>query len=731
MCHNNLMRLSEIEAFGASSALIKALEKTGLKDLYPSQALAVEAGLLKTRDSFVVAAPTASGKTLVAEMAILQNFFTGGGKALYLVPLRALAREKFEDFTARLQGTGLRVMQSTGDFDSADPWLRQGDLVLTTNEKTDSLLRHRAPWLREVRLIIADEIHLLRDSRRGPTLEIVLTRMRSLNPGSRIIGLSATIPNAAEIAEWLGAKLIESSWRPVPLREGVYYNGTAMFNDGTVRWVPEESSVEAVNLAVETVKERGQALVFVNTRKSTESVARNLEKHISPLLSAEEKEVLKDLSLKILDATAEPTAQCRKLSGNVSGGVAFHHAGILSGQRKIIEDAFRRNLIKCVASTTTLAMGLNLPSRRVVIRDWWRYESGLGMQPIPAIEVKQMAGRAGRPGFDEYGEAVLVARDKEDEQTLFKTYIKGELEPIVSQLGNEAALRTHVLSAIAGLFARSRRDLNDFFGGTFFAHQEGRKSLSGVINEIVAFLKREEMVLPEGEQLRPTPFGSRVSELYIDPVTGVILRNGLRMEKGKEVFSLLHLIAQTPDMMALSLRTRDQDEMLDIFYARKDQFLVPEEELFPTEELLAQIKTASTLERWIEETPEEEIVKHFGIGPGDLRTLLELADWLLYSASEISRVLKLRRVARPISELRIRIQYGVKEELLDLVSLRGIGRVRARNLYNAGFVSRKEVGKAAIGDLSNVPTVGKTIAQDIKSQVEKGPAARRRRFSLP
>jgi helicase len=714
------MGLSEIGAFGASPALIKALEKTGLKDLYPSQVLALETGLLKERDSFVVAAPTASGKTLIAEMAILQNFFEGGGKALYLVPLRALAREKFDDFTARLRDTGLRVMQSTGDFDSADPWLRQGDLILTTNEKTDSLLRHRAPWLREVRLIIADEIHLLRDPRRGPTLEVVLTRMRSLNPGSRIIALSATIPNAREIAEWLDAKLIESSWRPVPLREGVYYNGTAIFNDGTVRWVPEESSVDVVNLAVETVKEGGQALVFVNTRKSTEAVARSLEKHISPLLSLQEKEILKDLSLQILGSTAEPTAQCRKLSGNVSGGVAFHHAGILSAQRRIIEDGFRRNLIKCLASTTTLAMGLNLPSRRVVIRDWWRYESGLGMQPIPAIEVKQMGGRAGRPRFDEYGEAVLVARDKEDEQTLFKTYIKGELEPIVSQLGNEAALRTHVLSAIAGLFARSRRDLNDFFGGTFFAHQEGRKSLSGVISEIVAFLEREEMVLPEGEQLRPTPFGSRVSELYIDPLTGVILRNALRMEKGKEVFSLLHLIAQTPDMMALSLRTREQDEMLDIFYARKDQFLVPEEELFPTEELLAQIKTASTLERWIEETPEEEIVKHFGIGPGDLRTLLELADWLLYSASEISRVLKLRRVARPISEVRIRIRYGVKEELLDLVSLRGIGRVRARNLYQAGFITRKEIGKATIADLSKVPTVGKTIAEDIKSQVEKG-----------
>src|SRR5512139_392085 len=107
------------------------------------------------------------------------------------------------------------------------------------------------------------------------------------------------------------------------------------------------------------------------------------------------------------------------LSGNVSGGVAFHHAGILSAQRRIIEDAFRKNLLKCLAYTTTLAMGLNLPSRSVVIRDWWRYESGLGMQPIPAIEVKQMAGRAGRPGFDEYGEGVLVARDKEDEQTLF------------------------------------------------------------------------------------------------------------------------------------------------------------------------------------------------------------------------------------------------------------------------------------------------------------------------
>jgi len=706
----------DLGAYGGSLSLTKALSSVGIKELYPPQTLALEAGLLKRRDSFVVAAPTASGKTLIAEMASLKVFFETGGKVIYLVPLRALAREKYEDFSNKYREIGLRVMQSTGDYDGAEPWLYKGDLIIVTNEKMDSLIRHRASWLRDISLVVADEIHLLGDPHRGPTLEIVLARLRSMNPDLRLIALSATIPNAKEISGWLETRLIHSDWRPVPLREGVYFNGAAIFNEGTIRWIPEVSNFDAVDLALETIKEGGQALIFVNTRKSTEAVAQKSGKYVSALLSVQ-TESLEKLSAQVLGASPEPTKICKKLADCVISGAAFHHAGINYSQRKLIEDAFRINKIKLIVATTTLAMGLNLPSRRVIIRDWWRYESGVGIKSIPTIEIKQMAGRAGRPGFDEYGESVIIARNKRDESYLFKNYIKGKPEKIDSQLANESALRTHILASIAGAFTRNRAELMDFLGSTFFAYQKGTVSLSVITDGIIEFLEEEGMIVSKRSNLLATRFGHRVSELYIDPLTGVLIRDALSEPKEKDAFSLLHMIARTPDMMVLHMRKKDYDEMLDVFYAHAASLLIPEEEKYPTDEILSEIKTTSTLMQWILETPEDKIVGHFSIGPGDLRTLVELSDWLLYSASEIARIFNLRETVKDLSPLRVRVEYGVREELLELVSLRGIGRVRARNLYNSGFKGIKNIKEATAEELSKVPTLGKALAEDIKRQV--------------
>ncbi|MEW6417062.1 MAG: DEAD/DEAH box helicase [Nitrospirota bacterium] len=711
------MLLRDLKDYGGSPHLIEALSSTGIKELYPPQILALEAGLLKKQDSFVVAAPTASGKTLIAEMAALKVFFETGGKVIYLVPLRALAREKYEDFRNKYRKINMRVMQSTGDYDSTEPWLHEGDLIIATNEKMDSLIRHRASWLRDINLIVADEIHLLGDSHRGPTLEIVLTRLRYVNPDIRLIALSATIPNACEISDWLGAGLVQSEWRPVPLKEGVYFNGAAIFNDGTSRWIPKESKLDVVDLAIETMREGGQALIFVNTRKAAEAVARTSGKHISTLLSSDEKEYLEKLSTQVLAVSPEPTRICKKLAECVNEGTAFHHAGINYSQRKFIEDAFRANRIKLIGATTTLAMGLNLPSRRVIIRDWWRYESGRGIKPIPTIEIKQMAGRAGRPGFDNYGEAVLIARNNKDERYLFENYIKGEPEKIDSQLANESALRTHILASIAGVFTRNRAELMDFLENTFFAHQKGTAYLTPITDKIIEFLEEEGMIVFKKGNLLATSFGRRISELYIDPLTGVILRDALRDPKEKETFALLHMVARTPDMMVLTLRKKDRNEMLDIFYAHSDSLLIPDEEKYPSDEILSELKTASTLMQWILENPEDNIVGHFGIGPGDLRTLIELSDWLLYSASEIARLFNIRETLKSISQLRVRVEYGVKEELLELVSLRGIGRVRARNLYNSGFQGLKDIKSATVEEISKVPTLGRAIAEDIKRQV--------------
>ncbi len=711
------MHISELEKYGAPPGLVRALRAAGREKLYPPQAEAVREGLLSSGDSFVVSAPTASGKTLIAEMAALSVFLKRKGKIIYLVPLRALAREKFEDFTNKYKALGMKVVLSTGDFDSDEPWHKRADLVICTNEKLDSLIRHRAPWLGQVGLIVADEVHLLGDAHRGPTLEVVLTRLRFINPSIRTIALSATIPNASQIAEWLEARLIQSEWRPVPLREGVFFNGAVIFNDGNVDWVQASSGLEALDLALETIAQGGQALVFVGTRKSAEALAKKSETHVRAHLSTREAELLQKLSKEIEGSAAEPTRLGKKLAACAASGVAFHHAGIIYSQRKLVEDAFRENRIKLLASTTTLAMGLNLPSRRVIIRDWWRYEPGEGMQSIPVIEAKQMAGRAGRPGYDKFGEAVMMARNKRDETHLFEKYIKGEPEDISSMLANEAALRTHILSSIAGVFTTDMGQLMEFLGKTFFAHQSGTGFLAPIARSITEFLSREGMIRTgAGGRFTATRFGRRVSELYVDPLGAVIIRDSLRNPREKSAFALFHMLARTPDMMRLAVKKKDRDEMMDVFSAHAPSLLMPDEEIYLTEDMLSELKTASVLMQWILEMPEEKIVNHFGIGPGDLRTIVELADWLLYSSREIARVTGFKEAGEDITITRIRTHYGVKEDLLALVALRGIGRVRARALYEAGFKNLEDISEAEADALSAVPGIGQGIAADIKKQ---------------
>ncbi|MEK6950494.1 MAG: DEAD/DEAH box helicase [Nanoarchaeota archaeon] len=200
--------------------------------LTPIQAKAIQAGLLEGK-SLLCCAPTASGKTLVASMAIAnvlpgKEMPPGKGKALYLLPLKALGHEKLRDYQELLSGTGYTVALALGELDSDSSYLGKYDLLLVTTEKLDSLLRHGLPWLQQVKLIIVDEIHLLHDPTRGPTLEVVLTLLRRLIQ-PQLIGLSATIGNPQELADWLDATLVQDSWRPVELQQGIHYEKTHFY----------------------------------------------------------------------------------------------------------------------------------------------------------------------------------------------------------------------------------------------------------------------------------------------------------------------------------------------------------------------------------------------------------------------------------------------------------------------------------------------------------------------
>jgi len=200
----------------------------GFETLRPSQVKSINAGLFEDKN-LLVCTPTASGKTLVAEFAFLNAVLHDKGKAVYIVPLRALASEKYKQF--QKDYPNLKIGLSSGDLDSNDPKLVEKDVIITISEKFDSLVRHRVPWIQRIKTVVIDEIHLLNDASRGPTLEIVITILKKELKDVQIIGLSATIGNPKELAKWLDAELVQDSWRPVKLRKGVYLDGEIEFKD--------------------------------------------------------------------------------------------------------------------------------------------------------------------------------------------------------------------------------------------------------------------------------------------------------------------------------------------------------------------------------------------------------------------------------------------------------------------------------------------------------------------
>jgi helicase len=703
----------------------RVLGEWGFVSLFPPQVEAVRAGVLGGK-SLVLAVPTASGKTLVAELCMVKSVL-GGGKAVYLVPLRALASEKFEEFR-RWECLGLRVGLSTGDFDSSGSELGGYDILVCTNEKADSLLRHHAEWISRVSVIVADEVHLINSVDRGPTLEVVLARLRQVNPDAQVVALSATISNADRLADWLGARLVLSDWRPVVLREGVYYGGVVSYGDGGFYSVSQVDADGSICLAVDTVRGGGQALIFDSTRRNAVSIARRLAGVLHGYLGGAERKALRRVSRELLSG-GEVTQISKQLAGCIEGGVAFHHAGLSYGQRKLVEESFRGNLIKVVCATPTLAAGVNLPARRVIIRSCRRYDANFGYSWIPVLEYKQMAGRAGRPKYDVEGEAVIVARSGGERDALMERYVLGEPEVIESKLASESFLRTQILATVASEYAHERRGIMDFLGRTFYAYQFGSDFLGGFLEDILRFLVSEGMVEDRRGLLFATPFGKRISELYIDPMSAVIIRDGLRskVERVTDV-GYLHLVSSTPDMPRLYLGKRDYREVGIFADEHRFEFRrsPPDEWEDPDgyEWFLSELKMAYLLERWISEASEDEIISQFGVGSGDIMRFIEAADWLLYATYKIAELLGIREELPNIWRLRMRINYGIREELLDLVRLAGVGRVRARRLYDAGFKTVRDLASARVEDLVKIPAIGRELAEKIlvqaRGEVEEG-----------
>jgi len=578
----------------------------------------------------------------------------------------------------------------------------------------DSIIRHGPEWIEEVGLVIADEIHLIGDQDRGQTLEVVLTKLKLLENKPQILALSATITNVDDLAEWLNCKIVDNEWRPVPLYEGVYDGGSVIMNDGREFEVQASIRGKPVDLGVESVLDGGQSLLFAETRNRSSSLATKAADAILHSLKKKEIEELENISKKILQSN-EHTELVKTLATLVKKGVAFHHAGLNPNCRQTIETEFRSGKIKLLAATPTLAAGVNLPARRVVISSISRYNSRVGAnRPISVLEYKQLCGRAGRPQYDDYGEAIIVGNSNSSE--LIDYYVNGEPEPIESKITDDKSLRIHVLSLIVTSPGIKKDEILDFFLQTLGGLQSTKSTIKFGIDIAIKFLLTEDFIINKGQRFVATDFGKKVSKLYIDPITATIFRDSLTLVTPgrKHTFGFLHLISNCEEFFPkFSLRIKDYEPLGIMLENFSSELIEPISEYDCSRSLMA-------LQSWITESSEIALADSLKIESGDIHRLIQTADWLLYCLRELAKQGDNLDLLDELDILRKRVIYGIREELTDLVKIKGIGRIRARKLFNHGIKTLEDLSKIPVKKLAEIDKIGSTLADNIKSQLQKG-----------
>lgn len=768
-----------VSRLGLPPRLVSFIEKEwGISTLHPPQAEAMPS-ILDGRNT-MVCIPTASGKSLVAFMGIVNQIMTKdvGSRGIYIVPLKALASEKLEELKQLGEHLGLKIGLGIGDAPNEARQIDDCDILVCTSEKLDSLMRSKPELLRRVSVVVADEFHLVNDSHRGPTMEINLARIRHLLPDAQIITLSATVGNSQDLADWLDSDLVVSQWRPVSLEYATLaeldlepraiqqreLTTTGDLNPPRTLTGPKSHIAWAALNDVH--QQSGQLLVFVATRRSAQSEAKKLGQRMHKYLTKNDPETLtplKELSDKL--SRASNSSMGDNLAECVKGGVAFHHAGLRHSQRSLIEKAFKERILHCLCATPTLAAGVNLPARRVLVRDLKRYEDGMS-RLLPVMEVRQMLGRAGRPRYDPLGEAWLVCKGGDPRQVadeIADRYIHGPVEDITSKLSAEPAMRFHLLSSIATGGLNTRKNIGDFFSSTYLGHSQTnsflqenidtmlrwlvekrfvRRTNAGVVNEtwdddtpswVDAAQSASGVSLSSNKSKEPieatfgfqraskisistptsfnvealdseyeaTPMGERVAQLYIDPLSADILIDGLRRAVRRIVrkslpvteFSLCHLVAATPDFLSLWPKSSELEFGSTL---RQKAALVEDELLIESpidERAMGLVKSAWCTEMWYEEDELRNIEKELGVTPGDVHSRTDLMGWLLLAAREVllrddvfaeEHLGYVAELAGMVDLTRSRVRAGCKEDLLQLVQVRNVGRNRARTLSKMG-----------------------------------------------
>ncbi|MFC7070095.1 DEAD/DEAH box helicase [Halobaculum lipolyticum] len=657
--------------------------------------------ILDRDENVVAAAPTASGKTALAELAICETL-REDGTALFIAPLRALTNEKEAEWE-RFEDLGYSVYVVTGERDLNPRRAERADILVMTPEKTDSATRKhesaRYDFVNDVDCCVIDEVHLLDSDKRGAVLEVTVSRLRRIcDP--RVVALSATMPNVDDVAEWLDAPPettfeFGDEYRPVDLETGVktYTHGDNSFADKYRRLY------RTLDLAEPHIRDDGQALVFVSSRQDTVMAAKKARDEIG------ERDLPMGARGEYDFHNAAKELDNDTLRHSVVDGVAFHHAGLSKNDKDRVERWFKQGKIQLLFSTSTLAWGVNLPARCVVIRDTKHHDPLEGDVDISPLDVLQMLGRAGRPGYDDVGYGWVVC-DRSDADKYRKLLREGKeiesrlAEDLDSHLNAEIALGT-----ISGL-----DDVMSWLETTFYYVRAGTKpdqyDFEGVrdrVRETVeSLVDRGFVETDETLGIEATTLGRLASKYYLRMETAErFAQLGERQSIDEE--GVLHTVASAAEFDSASARSAESDAV-DRVLDGIDTSLEG-----GNRKVLAILHAAVR-----------------GSTPSDLRSdawiIEQNALRLLAALREFADAVAGPRAANLVRRVEARVEHGVKREAVGLTAIEGVGEGRAERLASGGLTTPADVVAAGVDRLTRAG-LSEGVAERVIRQAEALPNA--------
>lgn len=742
------MNIQELERYGVSSQVIKIWEESGIRSLLPVQQQAIAKGLLEGT-SLLVIAPTSSGKTFIGEIAAYKRA-KEQAQVLYLVPLKAIGEEKFADFRGKYEDYGISVVISSSDHREFDDDIKQGNfhIAILTYEKLAALLVTNPEILRYCGLLIVDEIQMLADMTRGPELELLLTKiMLSREEGDlQIIALSATLNGVEDLGKWLGLEVLRSSERPIELREGIYTpDERFVYREWNSKKMGEEKfpslaspdHTAMLDALVEYLVDKGeQVLIFLSTREDTVTTAERLATKVLTLPPVSG-------AIGALDEL-EGTGARDTLKKVLRGGVAFHNADLLTEERLLVERCFREGSIKVVCATSTLAMGVNMPAKTVVVADIWKWVRDERTQrwvrePISVVEYRNASGRAGRYTLlDDFGRSILIAKTDFDRDSYWAKYVVGQLERVVSWFG-EQPLDLQVLDLIASKICQKTEEVVRFLLKTFAGYQKWRleatrQEIGDKIRvSIEKNVQAQTVERAENGVLTATKQGLVCASKRISLETLEYLREWLEHVEAIDELEAIYVAAQTKELARASFRMSTpefrSDKYIECLHQIETEqpvssFItddIPLDQQALGYEKTKRLKMALTAYYWIQGHQLRELEEAFQEKAGPIRRLTaENLSWIVDAMADLATAMgRPREYAEQLEVIVDRLVYGVPQKALFMAKLRvrGINRSEMMQLLKHGYDSSDKILDADISAFDGV--ISRTGANRLRDELRK------------